>query len=219
MATHFAQLLEDLRARVARMTSSVLQVVELATEAVFHQDTALADRAINADQRVDMEEVEIERSAINILAQYQPVAADLRFLTSVIKVNNDFERIADCAVNAAQRVPALSAYRDRKLPQPLLLMCNIVTKTLRDTVNAFNLSDMSIANQVRASDAAVDAYYSAVVQDMLSSLENRREDPSRDLAIVMIAKNFERIGDHCTNIAEDIVYISSGRIVRHLHSA
>jgi phosphate transport system protein len=219
MATHFAQLVDQLRARLSRMMANVQQVVETSTEAVFQQNTGLADQAITADRRVDTEEVEIERLAIDLLAQYQPVAADLRFVTSVIKVNSDFERIADCAVNAAQRVPTLMKTRDKKIPEALKLMCNAVVRALRDTVNALNLSDVALADRVRASDSAIDAYYATIVQSCLSGLEDRTDDPERNLALVMIAKNFERIGDHCTNIAEDIVYIGTGRIVRHLHDA
>ncbi|MFT3786486.1 MAG: phosphate signaling complex protein PhoU [Tepidisphaeraceae bacterium] len=220
MPSHFNQLLEALRGRVARMTANVQQVVEMATEAVFNQDVSVADRAIAADGRIDSEEVEIEKMAIELLAQHQPFAVDLRFVTSVIKVNSDFERIADCAVNAAQRVPVLARRREQRLPDALLLLCNAVTKSLRDTVNAFNLSDVGLADRVRSSDSAVDAYYATIVQGVISDLERKTDDdPNRDLALVMIAKNYERIGDHCTNIAEDIVYISSGQIVRHLHNA
>jgi phosphate transport system protein len=219
MATHFAQLVDQLRARLSRMMANVQQVVEMATDSIFSQNVAQADQAISADRRVDTEEVEIERLAIELLAQHHPVAADLRFITSVIKVNSDCERIADCAVNACQRVPILSKSRDKKIPEALKLMCNEVVRALRDTVNALNLSDVALADRVRSSDSAIDAYYAMIVQSCLTGLEDRTDDPERNLALVMIAKNFERIGDHCTNIAEDIVYIATGRIVRHLHDA
>ena len=105
MAQHFTHLLDDLRARVARMTSKVQGVVELATESLIHRDIAQAQRAIESDHGVDSDEVEVEKCAIHLLALYQPAAADLRFITSVIKVNNEFERIADCAVNVAPARP------------------------------------------------------------------------------------------------------------------
>lgn len=219
MAQHFAELIEDLRARVARMTSNVQRVVELATESLVNRDPAVAQNAIEADKTVDADEVQVEKHAINLLALYQPAAADLRFITSVIKVNADFERIADCAVNVAQRVPALARQRQIALPPDLVSMANGMVDTLRTTINAFNLSNVEMAKDVIRSDNNVDAYYHQIVQDMTHRLgDTATRDPDRDLAIIMTAKNYERIGDHCTNICEDILYIASGQIIRHLHS-
>lgn len=224
MAQQFTHLLDDLRARVARMTSKVQRVVEEATEALIHRDVALAEHAIEADKSVDHDEVEVEKSAIHLLALYQPAAADLRFITSVIKVNNDFERVADCAVNIAQRVPSLARQRDLVIPKNLITMSDSVIETLRATINAFNLSNVEMAKDVIRSDDKNDAYYHQIVQDALTTLGEHvpnsqiQRDASRELAVIMTAKNYERIGDHCTNIAEDILYITSGQIIRHLHS-
>lgn len=201
------------------MTSKVQRVVEVSTEALIHRDLALAEEAIEADKSVDHDEVEVEKSAIHLLALHQPAAIDLRFITSVIKVNNDFERIADCAVNVAQRVPSFAKQRDLVIPKNLIAMSDSVIETLRSTINAFNLSNVEMAKDVIRSDDKSDAYYHQIVQDALTSLGERgQSDASRELAVIMTAKNYERIGDHCTNIAEDILYISSGQIVRHLHS-
>lgn len=226
MAQHFAQLLDALRADVARMTAKVQRVVEQATESLIHRDIALAQQAIEGDKAVDSEEVVVEQNAIRLLALYQPAAADLRFITSVIKVTNDFERIADCAVNVAQRVPSIARQRDLILPRNLIDMANAVVEILRTTINAFNLTNVEMAKHVIRSDDKHDALYHQIVQDVLQTFgqraanvaEDRTPDPSRDLAVIMTAKNYERIGDHCTNVAEDILFISSGRIVRHLHT-
>jgi phosphate transport system protein len=226
MAQHFSQLLDALRADVARMTSKVQRVVEQATESLILRDVGLAQLAIEGDKQVDFDEVVVEKNAFRLLALYQPAAADLRFITSVIKVNNDFERIADCAVNVAQRVPSIARQRDLVLPRDLIDMANAVVEVLRTTNNAFNLGNVELAKDVIRADDKQDALYHQIVQDTLASLANQPAperggippDPSRDLAVIMTAKNYERIGDHCTNIAEDILYISSGQIVRHLHT-
>lgn len=226
MAHHFSQLLDALRADVARMTSKVQRVVEQATESLILRDVGLAQLAIEGDKQVDFDEVVVEKNAFRLLALYQPAAADLRFITSVIKVNNDFERIADCAVNVAQRVPSIARQRDLVLPRDLIDMANSVVEVLRSTINAFNLGNVELAKDVIRADDKQDALYHQIVQDTLASLANQPApsdrasvpDPSRDLAVIMTAKNYERIGDHCTNIAEDILYISSGQIVRHLHT-
>ena len=218
MSHHLDDLLESLRMQVARMTALVLQVVEQACEAVFTANSKLAQETINLDQRIDDEEVRVEKSAIDLLALQQPAAVDLRTVTTIIKVNADFERIADCAVNIAQRVLLLSHISDYEPPSDLRLMANTVLTTLRDTIKAFNLRDEALARHVLKSDDVVDALYHQIVQDMICLMETDGQKATTDLGNIMIAKNLERIADHCTNIAEDVVYIHTGRIIRHLHA-
>ena len=232
------------------MGAMVQQVVEQAVDAVFTADAKLAQRVIDADSRIDEEEVRVEKAAIDLLALYQPAAVDLRLITSVIKVNSELERIADCAVNAAQRVLPLAGSGGKtsgssgaagagtaagsagaaaagassaagaryEPPADLRLMCNSVISTLRDTIKAFNLSDTELARQVLRSDDVVDALYHQIVQDMLAEMGADGLKAGTDLSNIMIAKNLERIADHCTNIAEDVIYVRSGRIIRHLHT-
>ncbi len=218
MAHHFADLLDALRARIARMTALVQDIVEKSVESVVNLDDSLARAVMEADDRIDEEEVHIEKQAIDLLALYQPAASDLRTITMIIKVNGDFERIADCAVNVAQRVPSLAKMGDYIVSSDIRLMANTVVATLRDTINAYNLSDIDVAKQVMRSDDVLDALYHQIVQETLSVLESEKHRANRDLSTIMMAKNLERIGDHCTNIAEDIVYVQSGRIIRHRHA-
>ena len=225
MAQALQESLESLRARVARLTAKVQSIVDDAAEAVLNADVGLARAVIEADRHIDDEEVKVEAVAINLLALYSPAASDLRLVTTIIKANNDFERIADSAVNAAQRVlPLANDYREsqaggHQTPADLRIMLNGVVDMLRTTIRAFNLNDDALARQVVAGDDVNDALYSQVMQQVLSDLARDGSHATRDLAYVMIAKNFERIGDHCTNIAEDVVYARSGRIIRHTRSA
>jgi phosphate transport system protein len=214
MSHHFVDLLDALRGRIARMTALVQDLVEKSVESVVHLDEALAQNAMHADDRIDEEEVNIEKQAIDLLALYQPAASDLRMITMIIKVNGDFERIADCAVNVAQRVPWLAKLGDYPVSTDLRLMANTAVTTLRDTINAFNLSDIELAKRVLKADDVLDALYHQIVTETLAALEAEHK-ANRDLSTIMIAKNLERIGDHCVNIAEDIVYVQSGRIIRH----
>jgi phosphate transport system protein len=218
MSHHLDDLLESLRTQVARMTALVLQVVEQACEAVFTANSNLAQETISLDQRIDDEEVRVEQKAIDLLALQQPAAVDLRTVTTIIKVNADFERIADCAVNIAQRVLPLSHISDYEPPSDLKLMATTVLTTLRDTIKAFNLRDEALARHVLKSDDVVDALYHQIVQDMICLMETDGQKATADLGNIMIAKNLERIADHCTNIAEDVVYIHTGRIIRHTHA-
>jgi phosphate transport system protein len=218
MSHHFVDRLEELRGRAGRMTALVQQAVEQAGEAVFSTDSHLAQQVIDGDARIDEEEVKVEKAAIDLLALYQPAASDLRLITTVIKVNLDFERIADCAVNVAQRVLPLAHEVDYDAPTDLRLMFNSVVSTLRDTNKAFNLLDDQLARQVLRGDDVVDALYHQIVQDMLSLMQSGDHNANTDLSNIMIAKNLERIGDHCTNIAEAVIYVHSGHIIRHLHA-
>jgi phosphate transport system protein len=218
MAINFIDQLEVLKARVARMCALVQQVVEQAVHALQTGDGHLADQTIATDKRVDDEEVEIEKFAINLLALHQPTAIDLRLITTIIKVNSDLERIADCAVNCAQRVAPLAHIGTYYPPPELKQMGNAVIATLRDTVKAFNLGDESLARKVVRSDDVVDVLYAKIVENMLSAMTGDGASANVNLSNIMIAKNLERIGDHCTNIAEDVIYVHTGRIIRHLHA-
>jgi len=218
MSRHLQDLLSDLKARLARMTAIVQQIVEQSVESVFAADSRLAQQAIDLDRKIDDEEVKVEKVAIDLLALHQPAASDLRLITTIIKVNSDFERIGDCAVNIAQRVLPLAHDGGYAPPNDLRLMGNSVVATLRDTIKAFNLADGDLARQVLRSDDVVDALYHQIVQDMLAGMEADGTQANTDLSNIMIAKNLERIADHCTNVAEDVIYIQSGRIIRHLHA-
>ena len=200
------------------MSTLVLQVVEQACESVFSANARLAQETIALDQRIDEEEVRVEKSAIDLLALQQPAAVDLRTVTTIIKVNADFERIADCAVNISQRVLPLAQLSDYEPPSDLKLMANTVLQTLRDTIKAFNLRDEALARHVLKSDDVVDALYHQIVQDMITLMETDGQKANTELGNIMIAKNLERIADHCTNVAEDVVYIHTGRIIRHLRA-
>jgi phosphate transport system protein len=215
---HFLELLDQLKNRLARNSVLVQQIVEDSVEAVFKIDPALARQVIANDSKVDDEEVHIEQDAIGLLALHQPAAGDLRLLTTIIKVNSDFERIADCAVNIAQRVLLLSHAPGFVVDADLRLMANSVLSTLRDTIKAFNLRDEAMARRVIHSDDVIDALYGQIVQDMLTDMENDSQQAPADLATIMIAKNLERMADHCINIAEDVIYVHTGKIIRHTHA-
>jgi phosphate transport system protein len=200
------------------MSTMVYQLVETSVESLMQVDARLAQQAINLDDRIDAEEVEVERSCIDLLALQQPAAGDLRLVTTTIKVNSDLERIADCAVNVAQRILPLSRLQNYEPPTDLRLMSNSVLATLRDTIKAFNLQDEALARQVLRSDDVVDALYHQIVQDNVNLMEQNGQDANTDVSNIMIAKNLERIADHCTNIAEDVIYVHTGRIIRHSHA-
>lgn len=215
MALQFHDRLDHLKGHLARMTAMVQQSLEQAIDAVYTLDVMLMEQVIAGDARIDDEEVKVEQGAIDLLALHQPTACDLRLITTIIKANGDFERIADCAVNIAQRVQFIRHIDHYEPPPDLRVMSNAVVSTLRDTIQAFNLSDEILAQRMVRADDVVDALYNQIVQDMLSNMQSQAQHSTRDLSNIMMAKNLERIADHCTNIAEDVIYVHSGRIVRH----
>lgn len=218
MSHRFTDLLDDLKSRLSRMGAVVQQHVEQSVESLVTLDPKLAQQVIEADAKVDEEEVKVEKGAIDLLALHQPAAGDLRMITTIIKANSDFERIADCAVNIAQRVLPVSRHEGYEVPADIRLLANSVIGTLRDTIKAFNLADEAVARHVLRGDDVVDALYHQIVQDTLTQMEGAKREADVNLANIMIAKNLERIGDHCTNIAEDVIFVRLGRIVRHLHA-
>jgi phosphate transport system protein len=220
MPAGMQDLIEQLRAEAARMAGLVQQSVTEAVDAVVRGDTRLAQNLIALDEKIDTAEVKIEKKAIDLLSLHQPAAGEFRLVLMVIKVNNELERVADCATNISERVGQLAAEFEAageayQLPPELVQLGQEVVAIVRQTVRAFNFAEVDAAQEVIKADDRVDALYAGIVQQCLSDMRRESAHVSRDLAHVMIAKNLERIGDHCTNIAEDIVYIKSGQIVRH----
>lgn len=197
------------------MAALVEDMVVEASEAVLDADRALAERVVRRDDDVDAEEVAVETEVIKFFALYQPVGSDLRLLCTILKVNSDFERVADCAVNIAQRAKYLPADALRALRDQIARLCAIARQTLRDAIQAYAHENIEIAERILAQDSAMDALYGQFIQGLIT----RRADSSDALAecldLMSIAKNLERIADHATNIAEDVIFLLTGKIVRH----
>ncbi|MGF1634741.1 MAG: phosphate signaling complex protein PhoU [Phycisphaerae bacterium] len=215
MPAHFNEQLEQLRGEVARVASKVQEVLEFACDVAMQADAHLVPEVKALDRLIDADEVRIEGAAIDLIALHQPAASDLRLLMTVIKVNSDLERIADCSKNIAGRSKVLARSDGSRPPRDLRILADSVTELLRDVIKAYNLSDTGLAAKVVASDEVIDALYQQIVAETTLQMESGKLAAARGLAYVMIAKNLERIGDHCTNIAEDVLYVSSGAIRRH----
>jgi phosphate transport system protein len=217
------EMIDRLRGESARMAGLVQQSVETCVEAAVRGDVALARSVVAADERIDELEVQVERSAIDLLSLYRPAAGEFRLALMIVKVNNELERLGDCAANVAERVPPLvreakDAGEPYGLPAELIDLGSEVAALTRQVVRALNFADADAAEQVIHGDDRADALYAQVTQDALSDMRRHAGRVDRDFGLAMVAKNLERIGDHCTNVAEDIVYICRGEIVRHRHA-
>lgn len=215
MSVHFVNLLEELQRRSLRMANAVANVISEACDAVMHADEKLARHIIERDNDIDQEEVVIESEALRLMTLFQPMGKDMRQLCTIIKVNTDLERIADCAVNIAERTyhlpPAVAEEAGREL-KPVI---SRVQSMLANVVQAYALGDTDLAAQVRSEDDTVDALYGQYLRKMVAVGPATTESMAARLDILSIAKNLERIADHATNIAEDVIYLMTGKIIRH----
>lgn len=215
MTAHFVSLLDELRRRSLRMASEVEDMLHEACEVVFESDAAMAKRILSRDREVDSEEVAVETETIRLMALYQPVGVDLRLLCTVLKVNNDLERIADCAVNIAERSKHLEIQPLAAKNAQLKQMCPLVRRILRNAVHAYSMEDAEAARQVRKDDDTVDGLYAEIIRGIVAEASQDASSIAAQLDVLSVAKNLERIADHATNIAEDVIFLTTGSIIRH----
>ncbi len=215
MTAHFVSLLEELTRRSLRMAAQVEDILAEACETIFDASEALALRVIRRDHEVDQAEVEVESEVIRLLALYQPVGVDLRLLCTILKVNNNLERVADCAVNVAERARHGQLQLVARESAELKQLCPVVRQALRDAVQAYAQDDAALARSVAVQDNAIDALYGQIIRDVVAHPERTAANMAAYLDLLSVAKNLERIADHATNIAEDVIYLATGKIVRH----
>lgn len=197
------------------MASMVEDMLHEACDVVFNTDEQLARRILARDNEVDAEEVAVETEAIRLMALYQPVGVDLRLLCTVLKVNSDLERIADCAVNIAERAKHLEIQPLANANVHLRQMCPLVRRHLRNAIHAYSLEDSETAHQVRKDEGTIDDLYAAIIRGIVQAAPGTPEAMAAHLDVLSVAKNLERIADHSTNVAEDVIFLTTGSIVRH----
>jgi phosphate transport system protein len=189
--------------------------VSKAVRAVTERDRVLAQKVIDSDTAVDQTEVEIEEECLKILALHQPVALDLRFVIAVLKLNNDLERIADLAVQIAEQVEPLIAEGDRPYPIDVTPMARKAQAMLRRVLDALVERDAEAARRVWAADDEVDALHREVYTRVKLLCRQQPEQANFLIHLLSVSRYLERIADLATNIAEDVIYMTDGEIVRH----
>ena len=186
-----------------------------AAKAVAERDTALAEEVIGSDPVIDRHEVEVEEECLKILALHQPVAIDLRFIIAVLKINNDLERIADLAVNIASRAVSLAQLPKVFTPLDFNAMANKVKGMLQLALQALVKLDAKIAWDVMRSDSEIDAIHREMFSSLGELIKKHSEHSDAYIHYLSVSRNLERVADHTTNIAEDVIYMVDGEIVRH----
>ncbi len=214
MHRHFDEELQQLKEKLLRMSSLVEDVINTSVKALIDRDTALAQKAIEADKAIDMFEVEIDELSLRLLALYQPQAGDLRFIASSMKINNDLERIGDLGVNIAQRTLDLIKIAAFPSLTDITEMAKAAQSMLKDSLNAFVNKDSSLAEAVCKRDDVVDNLNKVVFKKVLTGKPHDAE-VERAIDLILVAKNLERIADHSTNICEEVIYMIEGKNIKH----
>lgn len=207
--------LERVRQMLLRMGGMVEGMVAKATQALTDRSSRLCTEVIDGDNQVDQLEMEIDELSHSILGRRQPTAVDLRFLVAVMKINSDLERIGDSAVNIAQSVEQINDQPPLKPYIDLPHLSQLVQKMVRNSLDAFVNKDTKLAAEVCQSDDEVDGLYKQIFRELLTYMIEDPKTVSRALHLLLISRNMERIADHATNIAEDVIYYVEGRDIRH----
>lgn len=216
MERHFDEELEELHKEILRMGVLAQGAIYNSIEALKNRDKTKAQEVINTDNQIDKLELEIDERCIDLIARYQPMAGDLRFITTGMKINAELERIADLAVDISQRVLELA---DKPFLKPLIdipKLSTIAQSMVKEAIDSFVKRDVDLARKVVLTDSEADQLRNRVQEELVNDYMARdASTANRAVPLLLIARHLERICDHTTNIAEDVVYMVEAKVVRH----
>ncbi len=215
MERHFDEELGELKEKLLRMSSLVEKAIHLSIKALVDRNDELAQQIVKSDDTINMLEIEIDELCLKLLALHQPQAGDLRFITSIMKINNDLERMGDLAVNIAER--SIELLRSPLL-KPLIdipRMAEIAQGMVKDSLDAFVNRDSKSAQSVCERDDKVDALNDQIFRELLTYVLQEPKAIERAVDLILVGRNLERIADHATNISEDVIYMVEGRTIKH----
>ncbi|MGD0566091.1 MAG: phosphate signaling complex protein PhoU [Candidatus Goldiibacteriota bacterium] len=215
MERHFDEELNNLKRNILKMASLVDESIEKAVRALVERKEDLAAEVENQDSAIDMLEIEIDMLCLDLLARRQPIAIDLRFIASVMKINSDLERIGDLAANIAHKTQILVKYPVLKPLIDIPKMGELVRGMLKDSITALVDKNSELARNITARDTMVDDLYVQVFREVLTHMMEDNENIKTGIELILIAKHLERMADHVTNVAEDIVYMVEGKTIKH----
>ncbi len=217
MSKHLQRELEQLRRELLSVFGIVEQMIDRAVLALCDRRVSLAEEVIQSDKEVDQREVRIEEDTLKILALHQPVAGDLRWLVTVVKINTDMERMADLACNIAERAQAIYRFPLFPIPEKLRVMVSEANRMVRQALDAFVEGDAVLANHVIKTDDVIDRLNREVIEELQQRMQEDPDQIEPALHCFSAARHLERIADLAENLAEEVIYMVEGEIVRHLH--
>jgi len=215
MKRHLQRELESLKKKILSLGAMVEERVRMAIEAFENRNGELAQQIIKSDTEIDEAEVEVEEECLKILALHQPVAVDLRFISAAIKINNDLERVGDEAVNIAERVDNIARRAPVKVPFEYGAMAEKTEAMLHNSLDALVNLDADLAYKVCLSDDEVDDINRDIYDKIKEVIKAQPDRVGYLINLLFIARHLERIADHATNIAEEVIYMVEGEIPRH----
>jgi phosphate transport system protein len=215
MAVHLQRDLDTLQRELIALAASVEAAIQKAIWALSQRDPALARQVIAGDPDIDRDENRLEEECLKMLALHQPVAIDLRRVAAALKINTDLERMADLAEDIAKRVLHLVPLAPLSVPDKLRAMTDLTTSMVRQCLDAFVNLDASQARRVCRLDDEVDRYNTDIIEEIIEQMEQSPTLIRSGLSLFSAVRHLERIADHATNIAEDVVYLVEGTIIRH----
>ncbi len=207
--------LNDLKERLAKMAGLVEQAVAIASDIAIKRDYEKIPEIYELEKKVNEHHTQLDDAAIKVLALQQPLAHDLRLIVAVLKINNDLERMGDQTVNIGHSLEHLLKHEDFRASRDLTIMFNEAKLMIRESLDAFITQSEELASEVLKRDDIVDGLKSKIFLENLSAMKLDGSTVDAGISIILIARNLERLGDHATNIAEDVIYAVSGKDVRH----
>lgn len=215
MPKHLQRQIEQLKQKILFVGSMVEGAIANAVTALVNRDEAIARKVLEEDAEIDRMEVDVEEDCLKILALYQPVAVDLRFVVAVLKINNDLERMGDLAKNIAKRVLYLSRVAPVEVPVDFRAMAVRAQDMVKRSLDALVGADSSLAHRVRRDDDELDTMRRTIHEKIRAAIRARPDQTETLMKLYSVAKHLERLGDMATNVAEDVIYMVEGDIVRH----
>jgi phosphate transport system protein len=215
MSKHLQHQIEALKQKILLVGTLVEDAIAKAISALVNRNGDLARSIIERDDEIDRMEVDVEEECLKVLALYQPVAADLRFVVAVLKINNDLERMGDHAVNIAECARNLAQEPPLPFNRDLFQMAEFSTRMMKESLDAFVSRDVGKAKGVCDQDDRVGGYKNRILNELLGAMTQDSKVISRALSLILIARNLERIADLSTNIAEETIFISEARVIKH----
>jgi phosphate transport system protein len=216
---HFEEDLQGLKNRLLNMGAIVEERVHHAIDALIQRRVDAAEAIIAGDQEINDLQIEIDDRCLKLLALQNPMASDLRLITSAMKINADLERIGDQAVNIAENAIKILSQPPLRPMMDIPRMAEITQKMTRDSLDAFVRKDAGLAREVLARDDEVDQLKDQVFRVLLTHMMSDPGTIERALSLILVSRNIERIADHATNIAEDVIFVVEAKDVRHHHEA
>ncbi len=218
MTLHFQRDVDKLKKMILNEATFVEDSLKKALTALKNRDIKLGHFVYESDALLDQMEIDVEEEALKTLALYQPVASDLRFIIAVIKLNSDLERIGDLSTNITRTIPGFAKYPDRTISGNIFTMARLAEQMVHDTITALIELDMKTAEQVCAADEEVDTLHHNMMDYVQQKIRSDMENIHFYMLQMAVSRYLERIADHATNIAEDVMYLISGKIQRHLQN-